>query len=101
MVSAVDRLGKPIKDGQSYRVVILDFMYTGGDGYTFKEIDTSPEDTGLSWREPVMRELRTAESMGRSLAPQGGARNWLDSPGRTSSRRGRTDTEAGLAGSAS
>jgi 2',3'-cyclic-nucleotide 2'-phosphodiesterase (5'-nucleotidase family) len=74
VITAVDRVGKPIKDAQTYKVAILDFMYTGGDGYTFKQADTAPEDTGLSWREPIMREFRSAESTNRVLAPQSSAR---------------------------
>jgi 2',3'-cyclic-nucleotide 2'-phosphodiesterase (5'-nucleotidase family) len=74
VVSLVDRVGKPIKDTEKYKVIILDFMYTGGDGYTFKDLDTSPEDTGVSWREPIMRKLRTAEATSRILEPPAGAR---------------------------
>ncbi len=74
VISVVDQVGKPIKDGTTYKVAILDFMYTGGDGYTFKDADTAPEDTGLSWREPIMRELRTAESTNRILSPPSTAR---------------------------
>lgn len=74
VVNVVDRVGKKIKDDKTYRIAILDFMYTGGDGYSFKDLDTSPVDTGLSWREPVMRALRIAESTNRELRTASGAR---------------------------
>lgn len=74
VVNVVDRVGKKIKDDKQYRVAILDFMYTGGDGYSFKDLDTSPVDTGLSWREPVMRALRVAEATHREVKPATGAR---------------------------
>jgi 2',3'-cyclic-nucleotide 2'-phosphodiesterase/3'-nucleotidase len=62
VLSVVDRRGQPISDSKTYRVIINDFMYTGGDGYAFKELDAKPEDTGLSLREPIMRVLRAAEA---------------------------------------
>jgi len=74
IVSVLDRLGKPIEDGKTYKVVINDFMYFGGDGYKFREFDAAPEDTGLSLREPVMRTLRLAESSARAVEPTPGAR---------------------------
>ncbi len=74
IVSVVDRVGKKISDKRKYTVIILDFMYTGGDGYTFKDMDTAPVDTGISWREPVVRALRFAQSTNRKLSPRSGAR---------------------------
>lgn len=74
IVSVLDRVGKPIEDGKTYKVVINDFMYFGGDGYKFREFDAAPEDTGLSLREPVMRTLRLAESSARAVEPTPGAR---------------------------
>lgn len=74
VVSAVDRVGRKIEDGKEYRVVINDFMYFGGDGFTFKQADPAPEDSGLSLREPVMRALRLSDSAGRPLEPPSGAR---------------------------
>lgn len=74
VVSAVDRVGQPIEDARQYSVVINDFMYLGGDGFQFKDLDAAPEDTGLSWREPVIRALRMAEATGRALSPPSGPR---------------------------
>jgi len=70
----VDRLGKPLEDGRTYSVAINDFMYLGGDGFEFRKLDGAPEDTGLSWRQPVIRALRLAESTNRSADPQSAAR---------------------------
>lgn len=74
VVSIVDRLGKPLEPNKKYNVAINDFMYNGGDGYTFKESDSTPEDTGISWRQPVIRALRLAESGDRRTEPQSTAR---------------------------
>lgn len=72
ILSVADRLGKPIDDKKTYTVIINDFMYSGGDGFTFKEMDPAPSDTGISIREPIMRTLRLAESAGREVdAPVG------------------------------
>lgn len=74
IVSVVDRRGKKINDKKKYKVAILDFMYTGGDGFEFKQLDTAPADSGLSWREPVMRTLRTAEATNRKVIVRTNAR---------------------------
>jgi 2',3'-cyclic-nucleotide 2'-phosphodiesterase (5'-nucleotidase family) len=74
IVSVVDRVGKAIDDNKKYSVAINDFMYFGGDKFTFKELDGAPEDTGLSWRQPVIRALRLAESSQRKAEPQSTAR---------------------------
>jgi 5'-nucleotidase/UDP-sugar diphosphatase len=74
VTAAFDRRGKPIEDAKIYAVVINDFMYYGGDGYAFKDLDATPEDTGLSWREPPMRTLRLAKQGGRAVPAPAGAR---------------------------
>lgn len=74
VVSMIDQRGKKLHSTKKYRVAILDFMYTGGDGYEFKTLDTAPVDSGLSWREPVMRTLRTAEATNRKVKVRTGAR---------------------------
>ena len=50
--------GRPIADDTLLRVVINDFMYRGGDRYTFARWDDEPEETAIDWREPVLRRLR-------------------------------------------
>jgi 2',3'-cyclic-nucleotide 2'-phosphodiesterase/3'-nucleotidase len=74
VVSAIDRKGQPIDEHKKYAVAINDFMYFGGDGFTFKEMDPAPEDTGLSWRQPVIRALTMAEQLSRKVEPVLGAR---------------------------
>lgn len=74
VVSAFDASGQPLDDAKNYRVAVLDFMYTGGDGYTFSALDDSPVDTGLSWRDPVIRKLRAAALRNQPLDPHRGPR---------------------------
>ncbi|MCK6552274.1 bifunctional metallophosphatase/5'-nucleotidase [Myxococcota bacterium] len=74
VVSVVDRVGKPLDPNKKYRVAINDFMYTGGDGFQFRDLDGAPEDTGMSWRQPVIRLLRQNEAGARKTEPQSSAR---------------------------
>ena len=73
-IRAVDNKGRKIVDARTYSVIINDFMYLGGDGYQFKDLDATPQDTGLSLREPIIRALRKAKSEGRAISPAKGAR---------------------------
>ncbi len=50
--------GRPVTDDERVRVVINDFMYRGGDRYSFAQWDEEPEETAVDWREPVLRHLR-------------------------------------------
>jgi len=50
--------GKPIGEADRVKVVINDFMYRGGDRYTFRTWDSEPEETAIDWREPILRHLR-------------------------------------------
>ena len=74
LVSATDRHGQPIDDTRRYRVLIIDFMYSGGDGYTFSAMSANPIDSGISWREPLIRALRRAAADNKTLMPAGGVR---------------------------
>ena len=74
IVTAVDRSGQELDDSATYAVLIIDFMYTGGDGFTFQQLDSNPIDSGISWREPLIRALRRAEASGRALMPVDGVR---------------------------
>lgn len=38
----------------TYRVLVNDFMYNGGNGYLFGEQDPNGYNTGIHWREPVI-----------------------------------------------
>jgi 5'-nucleotidase / UDP-sugar diphosphatase len=61
----VDLDGAVIADDRQLKVVINDFMYRGGDRYTFA--DRAPEETAVDWREPVYRLLRTLRAAGTPL----------------------------------
>lgn len=68
MVHSVrDSAGKPLDPLRQYRVVINDFMYRGGDHYAFNKQDPQPEETGLHWREPLLRALRDARDSKTSV----------------------------------
>ncbi len=61
VASMVDRKGKPIRSHVQYRVLVADFVYTGGDGYRFHEFDPSPNKTGVPWRLPVVQRLKSGK----------------------------------------
>lgn len=47
--------GEPLKSDQQYHVLVNDFMYAGGDGYTlFAQFDPDAYNTGIDWRQPVI-----------------------------------------------
>jgi 2',3'-cyclic-nucleotide 2'-phosphodiesterase (5'-nucleotidase family) len=48
------RDGSPIDPEATYRVLVNDFMYAGGDGYRFNEYDPDAYVTGIDWRQPVI-----------------------------------------------
>ena len=58
----VDDDGKPLAPARRYRVVTTDFLFHGGDGYTFYRLDHAPQMTGTSWRKPVVEWTRGAKS---------------------------------------
>ncbi|MEW5851103.1 MAG: bifunctional UDP-sugar hydrolase/5'-nucleotidase [Myxococcota bacterium] len=69
ILNVTDRRGAPLDRKRTYRVVINDFMYRGGDQYRFKEYDANPEETALHWREPVARYLRAQAKGGKPVTP--------------------------------
>jgi 2',3'-cyclic-nucleotide 2'-phosphodiesterase (5'-nucleotidase family) len=51
----LDRSGEGIDPEQIYSVLVNDYMYAGGDGYTIlAEADPSAYQTGIDWRQPVI-----------------------------------------------
>ncbi|WP_050428899.1 bifunctional metallophosphatase/5'-nucleotidase [Chondromyces crocatus] len=51
--------GRPLDEDATYTVATVDFLYFGGDGFTFQGQDPSPRWTGVDWREPVISYTRT------------------------------------------
>ncbi len=51
--------GKPIELNRTYRVLVTDFMYIGGDNFLFGKQDPSGYFTDVSWREPVIAYLKS------------------------------------------
>jgi len=66
VVKATDAHGKPILDDRTYKVVVNEFIYRGGDRYRLREFDPTPEETALHWREPVIRYLRQRSQTGKT-----------------------------------
>jgi 2',3'-cyclic-nucleotide 2'-phosphodiesterase (5'-nucleotidase family) len=61
----VDSAGHPLDPARRYKVVTTDFLFYGGDGFAFKELDEKPTFTSVGWRDPViawMRETPTSEA---------------------------------------
>jgi 5'-nucleotidase / UDP-sugar diphosphatase len=51
----LNKAGEPLKSDQQYSVLVNDFMYAGGDGYTlFAQYDPDAYNTGIDWRQPVI-----------------------------------------------
>ncbi|MDF1514707.1 MAG: bifunctional UDP-sugar hydrolase/5'-nucleotidase [Anaerolineae bacterium] len=46
--------GSPIDQDAVYHVLVNNFMYAGGDGYTFSDYDPDAYETGIDWRQPVI-----------------------------------------------
>ncbi len=43
-----------IDQSATYHVLVNNFMYAGGDGYTFADYDPDAYETGIDWRQPVI-----------------------------------------------
>lgn len=46
----------------TYRVLVNDFMYGGGDGYRLKEYDPDAYHTGIDWRQPLVDWLASLQT---------------------------------------
>jgi 5'-nucleotidase/UDP-sugar diphosphatase len=46
--------GVPVDPQAVYHVLVNDFMYAGGDGFTFNQHDPDAYNTGIDWRQPVI-----------------------------------------------
>jgi len=67
IVDLTDVAGRSIADDEALRVVVNDFMYSGGDGYLFYEYDPDAFTTPVDWRGPVITQLRKLGEAGRQL----------------------------------
>jgi 5'-nucleotidase/UDP-sugar diphosphatase len=54
--------GTEIDRAATYHVLINDFMYAGGDGYTFGEHDPEAYNTAIDWRQPVIDWISALET---------------------------------------
>lgn len=46
--------GSALDESATYRVIVNDYMYNGGDGYLFDTQDPDGYDTGVNWRQPII-----------------------------------------------
>jgi 2',3'-cyclic-nucleotide 2'-phosphodiesterase (5'-nucleotidase family) len=53
------RNGEPVGPTQTYRVLINDFMYGGGDSYKFGKQDPAGYFTAIDWRQPVIDYIKS------------------------------------------
>jgi 5'-nucleotidase / UDP-sugar diphosphatase len=49
-----DAKGKPLDPAKAYKVATVEYLYFGGDGFTFENLDSNPGETGMSWQTPVI-----------------------------------------------
>ena len=51
----LENTGAPLDPDTLYSVLVNDYMYAGGDGYTLlAEADPDAYQTGIDWRQPVI-----------------------------------------------
>lgn len=57
------RTSQPVDPAGQYVVLVNDFIYAGGDGWTLlAELDPQAEYTGIDWRQPVIDWIRQQHS---------------------------------------
>ena len=54
--------GKPLIPTEPYTVLVNDFMYYGGDDFTFAKYDPQGYNTGIDWRQPVIDWITSQNS---------------------------------------
>ncbi|HEU4411342.1 MAG TPA: bifunctional UDP-sugar hydrolase/5'-nucleotidase [Polyangiaceae bacterium] len=60
--SWVDAQGKPIDPAKTYSVAMPDFLYFGGDDFTFEKADPNATETGMVWQTVVIEWLKEAKT---------------------------------------
>lgn len=59
----LNKTDQPLISAQIYSVLVNDFMYAGGDGYTLlAQFDPDAYNTGIDWRQPVIDWIRARKS---------------------------------------
>ncbi|WP_257447225.1 bifunctional metallophosphatase/5'-nucleotidase [Archangium lipolyticum] len=60
-----DAKGKPVDPKKEYTIATIEYLYFGGDGFGFEQLDPNPGETGMSWQTPVIdwtKEQATTEA---------------------------------------
>lgn len=58
-----DSTGEPVEMDATYSVLVNDFMYAGGDGFTLlAEYDPNGYNTAIHWRQPVIDWIERQDS---------------------------------------
>ena len=60
------KTGQPIDPQATYRVLVNDYMYTGGDGFPLQKQDPNGYNTAINWRQPVIDWLIAQDSSASS-----------------------------------
>jgi 5'-nucleotidase/UDP-sugar diphosphatase len=59
----LNKTGQPLDAETTYSVLVNDFMYNGGDGYTLlAKYDPNGYNTAINWRQPVIDWIRAQKS---------------------------------------
>lgn len=58
----VDATGQPLVGDKTYTVLVNNFMYGGGDGYTIADFDPNGYNTAIDWRQPVIDWIEEQDS---------------------------------------
>jgi 5'-nucleotidase/UDP-sugar diphosphatase len=54
--------GAPLDSQATYRILLPDTLYLGGNYYDVARYDPSPTSTGIDWRDPMLAKLRSLQT---------------------------------------
>lgn len=74
--------GSDLDPGASYRVLVNSFMYEGGSGYLFSDQNPNGYDTGIHWRDPIIKWI-----LSKQTSPERPLESLLDHARRGSDKR--------------
>lgn len=57
-----DAQGKPIDPAKTYAVAMPDFIYFGGDNFSFEKADPNATETGMVWQTTLIEWLKEAKT---------------------------------------